>query len=185
MGGARTSGETDMETERKRAAPAAGLVAATLVVLACTAFLKLNNATASLRALAAAPDSAPEALRALVVFQVRDCETPRPWLRVFDEPGIRDHVVVSGVVVGRDAELGEAARRMEAVYRRIPMRLAGRPGARVLWHLGYRTTPYIVLLDAEGRVRFASAAPADPTDAETFKQAVRGTIAPLMNAEDR
>jgi hypothetical protein len=161
----------------------ASVIAATSVVLACTAFLRIQSSSVELGELAGGPPARGNGYRVLLVFQVRDCESPRPWLRVFDEPGIRERVAVSGVVLGGGVKEGEAAERIEAVYRRIPLRAAGRAGARTLWWLGYRSTPYVIILDSDGRVRLATPAPMSDEQADQLRRAIRHLIATPQRSE--
>jgi hypothetical protein len=165
-----------------RAGHAAGVAAATLVVLGCTVVLRAPALPRSLATLAAIPESASgsaqgaSGFRAVVVFQEADCESSLPWLRVFDEPEVRGRVSLSGVVVGRNADPERAADRMAFAFRRLPVLAAGRSGAVALWTLGYRSTPYVLIFDPTGRLRLAGPAPAGEEARAAFGATVRALV---------
>lgn len=157
-----------------RARHAAGVVAATLVVLGCTFVLRAPALPMPLATLAASADAA--GFRAIVVFQEADCESSLPWLRVFDEPDVRARVSLAGVVVGRGADAARAADRMAFAFRRLPVQAAGRRGAVALWTLGYRSTPYVLIFDPTGRLRLAGPAPAGDEARAAFGATVRALV---------
>lgn len=145
-----------------------GISAATLAVLACTAYVGLGARTpAPIHDLVVEVGAAasPKAYRALVVFQVPDCEASLDTvLDLLDEPAIRSRVVVYGALAGRDFRQDEIPLKARtARFERAVVRM-DRHWMRSLVPLGHRGTPFLVVLDSDGQVRLSAKAPTTPEE---------------------
>ncbi len=138
---------------------------AVLLLLACTAaVLVFNTRPRPLGPVLGSAHPAPadhNAFRAYVVLQSEDCDSNLEFLRVFSRPKFRSRISVVGVVTGTDSpgETATAAQLMAAQHSSIEVIEITREIARALTPLGFETTPFLVLLDPQGKVRLATPAP--------------------------
>ncbi len=155
-----------------------GVAICALVVVACTIALlarprdaaPLAEEFGAARSTAAADSTARgrrpapgAALDAYVVFQLADCQGNLRMLDLLRRRGLRDRVALAGLAfVGSDAELERARSRLPVGARSVPIRRATRASIDLLAGIGHRTTPILVVLDAERRVRYITGAPRSP-----------------------
>ncbi len=92
-------------------------------------------------------------LTAVAVLQEADCEGTVDFLRAFRRDALRGYRVVV-LVPDRDPDAVE--RRLVDRVGPVVVEHAGRRTVRALRSLGYRRTPFLVVLDAEGRIRFST-----------------------------
>jgi hypothetical protein len=103
------------------------------------------------------------ALDAYVVFQLTDCDGNLRVLDLLQRHGVRDRITLAGLAfVGSHAELERARSRLPLRARSVPIRRATRASIDLLAGIGHRSTPILVVLDAERRVRYVTGAPRSP-----------------------
>jgi hypothetical protein len=155
-----------------------GVAICALAVVACTvALLARPRGAAQLPeelgggGVAAAADSlrrGPQpardaALDAYVVFQLADCDGNLRVLDLLRRRAMRGRVTLAGLAfVGSDAELERARSRLPLGARSVPIRRATRASVDLLAGIGHRSTPILIVLDAERRVRYITGAPRSP-----------------------
>lgn len=151
----------------------AGPAAASVVVLACTALLRFGATAEPLD-----PGEFGGAGRqwtALLVAQPADCEDASRWAdALVDASDAR--IGLAAVVIGRGRELERGAERLRQRFGPLPVRPASRRNLAALRALGIRSTPFVVVMDAEGRVRLTADAPRDSASAARFRHAMRGLL---------
>lgn len=109
----------------------------------------------------------------LFVFQPGDCPAFGGLFDLLSEVERSGAARVLGVGV-RLRLAGPPAARGRALPLPIPIRSdVSREGERLILGLGYRRTPVLVLLDREGRVRLAAAAPRDSASQRRLVEVVR------------
>jgi hypothetical protein len=100
-------------------------------------------------------------LIAYLVVRANDCESHFDLLRQLQRPSIARTTEMGGaLLIGTRQSARHAVMRL---HRELPS-VAARPASmlerRLLWRIGYRSTPILVVLDASsGSVRFAAPAP--------------------------
>jgi hypothetical protein len=163
-------------TNNRGGAPAArgstaAPLAATVVVIACTLFLRWQSTARVPR-----PDdfsSAEDTRRgylALVVAQPADCDAGTRYLGALNAPEIRAAAQVGALVIGSGTELGRAAEQLRDRFGELPVRRATRGHLATLRALGLRATPAVVVLDARGSVLLGVPAPVDAHGAERLRR---------------
>lgn len=115
----------------------------------------------SLGALLSNARSHPPRVRAFLVARSADCSGNFDFLDLFDRPPVRSRLDLAGVVALGDEDAVPALRAALAAHgRQLPVWSAS-PAARLaLASLGVRSTPYLVVVDGDGALRFAAGAPA-------------------------
>ena len=101
--------------------------------------------------------------QAFVVFQSADCDARLDFLTIFRRPKLASFSV-TGLFVGTREEEEEARDFLSARQPHTSVRRIDRGTARALQSIGYRLTPFLILVDADQRVRLA--APLPRTDDE-------------------
>jgi len=151
----------------------AGWLVATLVVLACTGFVRYQNTPA--RSLGGAVgverEGGPEFI-ALGVFQLRDCDQAAAYLRVFTEGPALGRFEVRGLVAGHAADVTQAVAKLGRDVKGVSVRKATRRDMVALEAIGYGATPYVLVIDRAGRLRWTSPPPRSPAEWSAFRQAV-------------
>lgn len=164
----------------------AGWVVATLVVLACTGFVRYQNSPA--RALGGAVgvvrDVGPEYI-AVGVFQLRDCDEAAAYLHAFMEGPARGRFEVRGLVVGHAADVTQAVAKLGRDVNGVSVRKATRRDMVALEAIGYPATPYVLVIDRAGRLRWTSPPPRSPAEWTAFRQAVAMLVTLTPNEEVR
>lgn len=136
-------------------------VAAPLVVVLCTVGLLIANPKPeALHAVLPAPESTTP-FRAYIFFQPMDCSGNLEFLRVFARPKFRSSIAVTGMLSPGTAadQKAEAIRRFGDLTGSRAVLSSSREVAAALVALGYRTTPFVVVLDGQGHVRLATPVP--------------------------
>ena len=112
--------------------------------------------------------------RAVVVVQEGDCSTAIDFVHVFSRPHLRGAYQIDGLLVGRGT-IDHARSRLSASGITLPLRRdAGT--ARRIHALGYDSTPYLLLVDARGRIVFATPPPSSPQDTHSLSR-ILGALA--------
>jgi hypothetical protein len=110
-----------------------------------------------------------------VLLQRADCTGN---IRLFDllhRPGVRDRLRLAVIwYVGPDTDTTAIRSLLPAWTREAPLERV--PGAAMgeLIRLGHRSTPAIVMLDQEGRVRFTSQSPRSAREFAGLRQVIEG-----------
>ena len=102
------------------------------------------------------------AFRAYVVVQPADCTSNLEFARVFAPEKFRRRLPVTGLVTGRAVaqdDLLTAQRKFEEFAGTDHVIPLSRKSAGALAGLGFTRTPFLVIVDSESRVRFASEPP--------------------------
>jgi hypothetical protein len=158
-----------------RTAPAA--LAATLGVIALTATLTPETGMTGRLDLADAP---PGALGVHVAFQLADCASTLAFLEILDHPSLLGRVSLASLVfLGEARDTAAAARALGGTGKGRPLIVASAATRRALQRLGFRRTPFFVVEDADGVVRFASPVPAGPRQL----RALHGSLRALADLE--
>lgn len=106
--------------------------------------------------------------RAVIVVQEGDCSARIGFVHVFSRPHLREAYQLDGLLVGRGTIDG-ARSRLAASGIALPLRKdAGT--ARRIHALGYDSTPYLLLVDGQGRIVFATPPPTSPQDTDRLSQ---------------
>jgi hypothetical protein len=105
----------------------------------------------------AAATNAPYA--AWVVLQADDCDSRLDALRALRRPALRHRVSLAIAVLGTEADRLVVAERVAERELGVPVVHAGRELPRAVRALGFRSTPVLVMLDAEHRVHWAAPLP--------------------------
>jgi hypothetical protein len=140
------------------------VVLSLLIIIGC-AFIVARPVRLPTLANVANPDQGVPAtpFTALVVFQEKDCESNLQILHLFERPSLRPAFSARGVLLPSSRR---PDRRLEALVRHaypsFEFRRAARGDARTLHALGFQRTPYLVVLDQGGRVRFRTTPPPTP-----------------------
>jgi hypothetical protein len=100
--------------------------------------------------------------RAVIVVQEGDCSARIGFVHVFSRPHLREVYQIDGLLVGRGT-IDDARSRLSASGIALPLRRDART-ARRIHALGYDSTPYLFLVDARGRIVFATPPPTSPRD---------------------
>lgn len=150
-----------------------GWVVATMLVLACTGFVRYQNSPErSLgRTVGIERQEGPEYI-AVAVFQLRDCDQASGYLRVFTEGPAAGRFEVRGVVAGPTRDVTEAAAKLGRDIQGVSVRRGGRRTMVALAALGYAATPYVIVVDRAGRLRWTSPPPRTAAEWSVFREAV-------------
>jgi len=162
------------------------LLVVIVTVLACTGYVACSRAQPGPRILpvSAAQSTSSTPFHAIVVFQPRDCDGRIDFMHVFARPRWRTAFTTSALVIGGPAEAQAAAQALRARGLPIPVSAVGsrsHPGML----LGYASTPYLLVMDNQDRLRMALAAPSSIVEMRAFERAAEGLLDPAMQAGDR
>ncbi len=145
----------------------AGLLAAVIMIIACTALLLGHSpGQHSLeRALRPVPQEPAQELEAYLVFQLEDCAGNLEVAHLFARPSIRHRVRLRELLLlGTEAELQVVRRRFAALDLRYPVRRIDRRLATALATLGHQATPFLIVLDERGSLRLSVSSPRTPEE---------------------
>lgn len=101
-------------------------------------------------------------LAAYVVLHPKDCSSNLDFLRVFGRPKFRSTISITALVNGPVTETGRAnaTRQLrELTGSNNNLRPLSSEAANALSALGYRATPFVVVVDSNHQVRFATSVP--------------------------
>lgn len=146
------------------------------VVLGCTAVLVDGGGwRRDLRSLAPWSEAADHSYRMVVVFRPEDCEGRLDFLHLAAQPRFRSTLTVMGILVGTAADGRLARQRLRARGLELPL-VVRRRGLSLTTQLGYASTPYLLLMDRGGQVRFAMPTPRTTGDMAELEQVLRVLI---------
>ena len=148
-----------------------------LTVLACTGYVgyvrthpqDFGGLTAHTRG----SDSKP--FRAIVVFRPEDCDGRIDFMHAFARPRWRKSFSTGALVIGGGAEAKAAAQTLTARGLAMPVSAVGseaHPGRS----LGYPSTPYLLVVDQQDRLRMVFPAPSSTADVRAFERAAEGLL---------
>ena len=115
--------------------------------------------------------------RETVVLGPGDCESGLGFIHLASQRRFRNMLSVTGILVGSPADTRIAQQRLRARGYAIPLH-ARSSGPRAAEPIGYRSTPYLLLLDESGRVRFAADVPVHGREMRAIEQAIRSIVLP-------
>jgi hypothetical protein len=162
-------------------------VLAPLVVLLCTAAVLTTSSKPQALGEVLPPLSGPSPFRAYVFFQPADCASNLEFLRILARPKFQSTVAVAGMLTGADDDRvkDHATRRFSDLTGRDVVLSPTRKVAAALAALGYRTTPFLVVLDVHGQVRFAASVPTSFEASRSFeRQLFELTRTPAVKASE-
>jgi len=161
----------------RRAAAAA--LAATLGVLSVTAVLAPEEESARPVRAELPPRGA---LGLHVAFQVEDCASTLAFLEILDHPSLAGRVGLSSLLlIGEAEDVPGAARALRGIGRDRRIRVASGATRRALRRMGFRRTPFFLVEDAGGVVRFAAPVPGGPRELRSLHASLRA----LADLEER
>jgi hypothetical protein len=112
--------------------------------------------------------------RAVIVVQEGDCSARIGFVHVFSRPHLKEAYRIDGLLVG-NGTIDRARSHLSAAGIALPLRRdAGT--ARRIHALGYDSTPYLLLVDARGRIVFATPPPTSPQDTHRLSR-ILGALA--------
>jgi hypothetical protein len=105
-------------------------------------------------------------LVAYLLTRVEDCESHRELLQRLERPSVARTTRNGGaLLIGSARQARKAAAAVARESPTIPVRRASMLERRLLWRLGYRETPVLLVLNASnGSVRFSELAPVTMRD---------------------
>lgn len=159
--------------------------AAPLVVALCTGVLVLAQSTPKALASVLPPPESAAHFRAYIFFQPVDCSGNLEFLRVLARPKFRSSVAVIGMLAPGTAaeEAADATRRFHQLTGSNAVLASSREVDAALIPLGYRQTPFVVVVDANGQVRFATSVPSSFEASRSFeRQLAELALAPAAEA---
>lgn len=141
----------------------AAAVAAMLGAIAITAALTPQTAKAD-RFVPGRPPATGD-LSAHVVFQLADCPSTLAFLEILEHPTLLDRIRLADLLlIGEKRDLPAAARALRGTATGRPLLVASATTRRGLRRLGFRRTPFLLVEDAAGVIRFASPVPDGPRE---------------------
>ena len=148
-----------------------------VTVLACTAYVAYVRAQPrELAALMPRLERAEARLfRAVVVLQTKDCDGRIDFMHAFSRPALKDAFSTGALVIGGPADATAAAQSLRARGLGIPVsavRQDQHPGR----FLGYRQTPYLLVLDRQDRLRLAVPGPSSTLELLALEREAEGLL---------
>lgn len=117
----------------------------------------------------------PTAVEAAVLLQLADCSGNLRMLHVLHRGQSRERLRLAVIwYVGSAADSQAIRSQLPAWTTRVPLRPAPRGVVRQLAELGHRTTPALIILDQQGRVRFATQSPRSSREVAGLRRIVEG-----------
>ena len=146
--------------------------AAPAVVVLCTLMLLVGGARYRPIASLLPEPSGRQPYRAYVFFQPADCAGNLEFLRILARPKFRSTVAVIGILSGSTSagEAAGAAQKFRDLTGRATVLPSPRKATSALTALGYRKTPFVIVLDPSGQVRLASAVPGSFEESRRFER---------------
>ncbi|MGH7554867.1 MAG: hypothetical protein ACREMQ_17850 [Longimicrobiales bacterium] len=152
---------------------AAAPLAATAVVLACTAFLRFQGGVAPPSPGDFAVDSAGDRpYLAVIVAQAADCRDGVRYLGVLRAEDVRARVRVSGLVIGGSEDVEYARKALAQKLGPLPVRAATRRNLAALRALRLPATPYLLVMDGAGTLLLSTPAPRDGAGADRLRRSL-------------
>jgi hypothetical protein len=160
------------------------LLTVTAIVLACTGYVARSRAhPQTLADIVRRAEKTPStrAFHAVVVFRPEDCGGRIDFMHAFTRPRWREAFHTSAIVLGGPADVNDTSQRLKARGIAMPVS-AVRANAHPGRSLGYTSTPYLLVLDRQNRLRIALPDPTRPSEMEAFERAADGLAASLPQA---
>jgi hypothetical protein len=155
-----------------------GRLLTVVIVLGCTVYVATRPATtASPSSLLAAAQTGGASHRALVVFQLEDCESNLAFLSALTRDG-RLLMPLEGALVGSREDLTPATRALARNGYPIPAGMVDDALVRTVRMMGYERTPVLLILDGAGRIRYTASPPGDHGDQALLQATLAGFMAP-------
>lgn len=127
-------------------------------------------------------DLSPEGERArptvYVLFQAADCDSRLSFVDVLRRPSL-SRLDVAGVVLGSAAELDRATVALRRAGTKLRLRLGRRADRESAARLGYRETPFLVVIDGSRRVRLTAPLPRTDRERTTLASALESLASTL------
>ncbi len=156
-----------------RGSGAVAPLAATVVVLACAAFLGFQNGIEPPGHGDFAVDPvADRPYLAVIVAQAADCRDSAARLNVLNTTEIRARMRVAGLVIGGSRDVKEAASALTDRFGELPVRAATRRNLAALRALRVPATPYLLLMDRAGALVLATALPRNVAGADRLRRSL-------------
>jgi hypothetical protein len=147
-----------------------------LTVLACTGYVAyLRTHQEDLGSLIPGTAANHGRFSAVVVFRPEDCDGRIDFMHAFGRVKWRESFSTSALVIGGRTEAKEAEQTLRA--RGIPMPVAAiRSDAHPGRFLGYASTPYLLVMDRQDRLRIAIPGPSSISEMRAFERATEGLL---------
>lgn len=157
------------------------LIFVVFTVLACTGYVGyVRTHPQDFASLAPIVSSNSKPFRAIVVFHLEDCDSRIDFMHTFSRPRWRDSFAVEALVVGGAREEKAAAQSLAARGLSIAVSAVAseaHPGR----FLGYASTPYLLVMDRENRLRMIVPGPSSTSEARSFERATEGVLDPTFS----
>jgi hypothetical protein len=154
-----------------------------LTVLACTAYMGYLRTSPKTVAglMPRTQEGSRRPFRAVVIFHPEDCDGRIDFMHAFARPRWRDLFSTGALVIGGAAEAETAAQTLRARGLSIPVsavRSEAHPGRL----LGYTSTPYLLVVDRQDRLRIAVPGPSSTSELRALERATEGLLDPVPQA---
>jgi len=117
----------------------------------------------------------PAAVQAAVLLQLRDCSGNLRMLHVLHRGRLREQIHLAVIwYVGPASDSLAIRSELPAWTTAIPLRPASAAVVRQFAELGHTTTPALLVLDQEGRVRFTTQSPRSSREVAGLRRIVEG-----------
>jgi hypothetical protein len=151
-----------------------------LTVLACTGYVGYMRAypqnVAAL--IPRAEEGSTRPFRAVVIFHLKDCDGRIDFMHAFSRPRWRDSFSTGALVIGGPKEAQAAAQILRARGLAIPVS-AVRSDAHPGRLMGYTSTPYLLVMDRQDRLRIAVPSPSSTSELGALERTADGLLNPV------
>ncbi len=114
-------------------------------------------------------------IQAAVLLQRTDCTGNTRMFDVMNRPDIRDRLQLAVLwYVGADRDTSDIRALLPAWTRHTPLQRIPHGALTDLTRLGHRSTPILVVLDQDGRIRFTSQTPRSAREFAGLRQIIEG-----------
>lgn len=121
------------------------------------------------------PPSPDRPLPAAVLLQLADCSGNLRVLHLLHRAAVRDRVALRVLwYVGPVADSSRIRERLPSWTRRVPLVPVTPPLLAELRQMGVRSSPWLVMLDAEDRLRLSAGAPRGSREFAGLQRAIEG-----------
>ncbi len=114
-------------------------------------------------------------VRAAVLLQAADCTSNLRVLHLLNRAGVRDGITLSVIwYVGPAADSSAIRPLLPPWASQVPLVHVPKPVLKDLARLGHTSTPLLLVLDQEGRVRFTSQSPRSSREFAGLRRIIEG-----------